>query len=162
MPGLSSWLTDLAATPVSSPGHPPWRLGSPVTLRCRRVAALPALRIISAALTAMPNIPSFVFRSASGQMMVWYSGCRSAKVVKPACESMSSTSMTPPFGMAEAACSISNNVFSAVCRLSWMNSSTWPTSAASGGSRCLLEPSRYDQRGRQASVTTMPVSPCSR
>jgi hypothetical protein len=49
--------------------------------------------------TAMPNIP---FLSADGQMMVWYPGCRLAKVVKPVCESISSTNMTAPVGMAAA------------------------------------------------------------
>ena len=98
-----------------------------------------------------------------GQMMVWYPGCRSAKIVKPMFESMSSTSITPPIGMAEAACSISNTVFSAVCRLSWINISTCPSLGDQrDGSRCLLEPSRYDQRGRHESVTTTPVSSCSR
>ena len=40
------------------------------------------------------------------------------KVVKPSWESMSSTIMTPPAGIADAACSISNSVFLVVCKLS--------------------------------------------
>ena len=40
-----------------------------------------------------------------------------------------------------AACSISNSVFLKVWRLSWMNSSTFPTSVTSGGIRRLLSPS---------------------
>jgi hypothetical protein len=63
--------------------------------------------------------------------------------------------MTPPDGMTEAACFISNSVFLNVCRLSW-NSSTLPTSLTRGGMRSLLTPSTYVQRGRHASVTATP------
>ena len=74
---------------------------------------------------------------------------------------MSSTSMTPPGGMTEAACSISNSVFLAVWRLSWMNNSTLPTFVTSGGNRRWLSPSRYVQWERHESVTAAPVCPCS-
>src|SRR5262249_35788565 len=54
------------------------------------------------ALTAMPNIPIL---SSVSQTMVRYSGCRLAKVAKPRLDLMSSISMTPPYRIAEAACS---------------------------------------------------------
>ena len=111
-----------------------------------------------AAFRATPNSPTL---SADGHTMVWYPEWRLANFANPSCPAMSSTSMTPPGGIAEAVCSISNSVFLAVCRLSWMNIPTWPTSATSGGSRCLLEPSRYDQRARHSSVMAAPVSACN-
>jgi hypothetical protein len=98
--------------------------------------------------------------SADGQMMVWYSGCFLAKIPNPSCVFTSSISMTPPGPIADAACCISNTTFLAVCRLSWMNTPTWPTSVTTGGSRCLLVPSTYVQRGRHASVTAAPVCTC--
>ena len=49
-----------------------------------------------ALLIAIPNIPVL---SADGQTMAWYPGCWLAKVAKPPCESMSSTSMIPPTGV---------------------------------------------------------------
>src|SRR5262245_48828363 len=101
-----------------------------------------------ATLTAIPNIEDL---SACGQTIVRYPGCRLAKLAKPACIEMSSTSMTPPGDILDAACSISNTVFLVVCRLSWTNTCTWPSSATSDGSRCRLEPSRYDHRSRKAS-----------
>jgi hypothetical protein len=91
-----------------------------------------------AVFTAIPNMPLL---SAAGHTMVSYSGCRATNSSNPSCEPMSSASSTPPRGIEDAACSSSNSVFLAVCRLSCTKKSTRPTSFTRAGIRCLLAPS---------------------
>ena len=73
-----------------------------VALFLTRGRALPARRLPAQALAALIAMPKCPSPSAAGQMMVWYPGCRRAKVAKPSCVLMSSTSMTLPGGIAAA------------------------------------------------------------